>query len=299
MTLWAWLPLLLLDVAVPVPLPAQTAPPARALVTVGTLVIDALGTRTVDTDVALVPFGGTGLLIKRVPYAGPAVSFRLAVTAGHPQETGIPLTIAADVWSGEKSPAPPPSQVSHREEAVVISAEGSHLFEIDHDEGADRRIVLSLSARAATDLETSMPPAARPAGAVRFYIEVIRESGGQAAPPETQVLNTLVGLPVSYSSGVKVPGVSPRSARRFAGLSVSLTPERAQGDLITVKVELSGADFVDEARSRLEPISRVEFRTVSSGTRFEVMVELPSGSDPATPGIRPVSYRIGVVPTLE
>ncbi|HEY3175454.1 MAG TPA: hypothetical protein VGK94_06795 [Candidatus Polarisedimenticolia bacterium] len=292
-------PLFLLLAASTGPVAAQAPSPAsRALVTVRTLVIDSLGTRTVDTNLARVPFGGTGLLIRRVPYAGPPLSFRLAVTAGPPQEAGIALTIAADTWSGGGSTPPPGAQVSHREEATVVSSEGSYLFEIDHDEGADRRVVLSLSVRAASDEEMSIPPPAPISGTVRFQIEVTRECGGQSDPPDEQVLSTMVGLPVSYTSGMKVPAAVRGGERRFVGLSVTLTPERAQGDLITVRVELSGADFVDEARTRLEPIGLTESRTVSSGTRFELTVGLPSGS--AAPGaeVRPVSYRVVVVPTL-
>src|SRR5688572_14591622 len=105
--------------------PAPGPAPERALVVVRTLVMDALGTRTVDTDTARIPFGSRGLLIKRVPYAGPPLSYRLAVLAGPPQETGIPLTMTSEVWNGDAEVVPPPDQVAHREEATVLSAEGS------------------------------------------------------------------------------------------------------------------------------------------------------------------------------
>src|SRR5262249_14225535 len=104
--------------------------PTRALVTVRTLVIDGMGTRTVDTNTARVPFGSRGLLVKKVPYAGPPLSFRLTVLAQPPQETGIPLTLTADVWSGDTTGLPSPDQVSHREEANVVAAEASYLLEI-------------------------------------------------------------------------------------------------------------------------------------------------------------------------
>jgi len=49
----ALIPLVLVVGSLP---PGQQAP-SRALITVRTLVIDGMGTRTVDTDTARVPFG--------------------------------------------------------------------------------------------------------------------------------------------------------------------------------------------------------------------------------------------------
>ena len=274
--------------------------PTRALVTVRTLVIDGMGTRTVDTNTARVPFGSRGLLVKKVPYAGPPLSFRLTVLAQPPQETGIPLTLTADVWSGDTTGLPSPDQISHREEATVVAAEASYLFEIDHDAKTDRRIVLSVSARPIREADMLPAPAGDDEGQVQFLIDINRESGGTSAPPEAHLLNSMIGRPVTYLSGIKVPA-PPGGKPRFIGLSVTMTVEQAQGDLLSVKVELTGSDYVDEARTRLEPIDHTEVQTVATGTRFEVSVTVPA-PDPTHPapaaGIKPVVYRVGVIPTL-
>ena len=156
--------------------------PARALVVVRTLVIDGMGTRTVDTDSARVPFGSKGVLIKRVPYAGPPLSFRLAVLAGTPQDAGIPVTLSADVWSGDTSSLPRSEEISHREEATVIAPETSYLFEIDHDPKTDRRIVLSLTARPITEDELVPIRPVAESSPIQFLMEVTRQSGSETEP---------------------------------------------------------------------------------------------------------------------
>ena len=278
--------------------------PSRALVVVKTLVIDGMGTRTVDTDSARVPFGNKGVLIKRVPYAGPPVSFRLSVLAGPPQDTGIPVTLSADVWSGDTSTLPRPEEISHREEATVIAAETSYLFEIDHDAKTDRRIVLSLSARSITEDELVPIRPVAEGSPIQFLMEITRQSGGQTDPPDVHLLNTMVGQAVTYSSGIKMPdpGGGPP---KIIGLTVIMTAEQVQGNLVTVKVELSGYEFVDSKRSRIEPISHTEVQTVTFGERFETRVTVPtpdptadSVHSPPDPGLRPVTYSVGVTPLL-
>ena len=276
----------------------------RALITVRTLVIDALGTRTVDTDVARVPFGGTGLLIKKVPYGGPELSFRLAVTAGQPQEAGIAVNLSADIWSGDSSPIPPASRMSHREEATVLAAESTYLLELDHSEQSDRRILLSISARRASEREAVPPAPSSLMGTVHFEVEVTRESNGIADPVDAHAMSTMVGVAATYSSGLKIPGRSPKEASRFVGLGISITPEKTNGDLVTIRSELTGADFVDLERTQLVPIRLLDIRTVGSGTRFDLMVELvtpatepspPSSGERLTPR---VIYRIAITPRL-
>ena len=284
--------------------PAGQQAASRALITVRTLVIDGMGTRTVDTDTARVPFGHKGILTKKVPYAGPPLSYRLAVTAGPPQEAGIPLTLSTDVWTGDASPIPPDDRIDHREEATVVSPEGSYLLEVEHDDATDRRVMLSITARPIGENEElpAMPPADT-AGRVQFLLEISRQQGGVADPPDQQRLATIVGRPVTYSSGVILPGKAKQGAtsgERIAtvGLTVVLTAERASGDLVTVRLELSGADYVDEQRTRLEPLRHADVRTVTSGTTFEVVLTLPLATPEAAPGLRPVTYRIAVTPSL-
>jgi hypothetical protein len=278
--------------------------PARALVAVRTLVIDGMGTRTVDTDTARVPFGSKGVLIKRVPYAGPPLSFRLSVLAGSPQDTGIPITLSADVWSGDTSTLPRPEEISHREEATVIAPESSYLFEIDHDAKTDRRIVLSVSARPISEDELVPIRPVAEGSPIQFLMEVTRQSGGEAEAPDVHLLNTMVGQAVTYSSGIKMP--DPRGgSSKIIGLTVIMTAEQVQGSLVTVKVELSGFEFVDALHSKIEPISHTEVQTVTAGERFETRVTVPS-PDPAAdaahtapdPGVRPVTYTVGVTPML-
>jgi len=287
----------------PATMPAQA--PTRALVTVKTLVIDGMGTRTVDTDSARVPFGSKGLLMKRVPYAGPMLSFRLAVLAGAPQEAGLPLTRSAEIWSGDVSHPPPDPEVSRREEATVLAAESSYLFEIDHDLKTDRRIVLSVMARpiGEEDLTPSLSDGmTRGLVPVTFLIEVVRESGGVASDPDIHELSAMSGRQVTYSSGVRTPS-RPGAAAETIGLTVAITPEQIQGRLLTIKVELSGSEYVDEARTRVEPIRLTEVQTVSSGSRLEVHTTVPAqGAAPAAPPpkspLRPVTYRVTITPSL-
>lgn len=276
----------------------------RALVTVRTLVIDGLGTRTVDSDTARVPFGGKGILIKRVPYGGPPLSFRLTVQAGRPQPSGLSLTLSAEVWRGDADAAPSPHEISHREEATVVAPGSSYLFEIDHDPATDRRIVLSVGARPVGEESPGIQiPSALLTGEtrpVRLLVEMIRESAGRAEQPDVHILETMMGRPVSYSSGIRSAPVSGEP-ERFAGLTVTLTPERAQGDLVTIKVEMTGAEYMDEKRTRLEPFSRTEVRTVTTGTPFDLMLRLPpepAGGERAPEGTVRIIWTLLVTPEL-
>jgi hypothetical protein len=288
--------------------PAAPPPASRVLVVARTLVMDALGTRTVDTDRARIPPGSRGLLIKKVPYAGPPLSFRLSVLAGEPQEAGIPLTLATEVWSGE--PAGPGSgeQAARREEATVLSAEGSYLLELDHDPRSGRRIVLSLTARLEGPQDEEIPFPLTPAGpAVRFLLEVIREEAGRADPPDQRVLSSFAGQAITYSSEVRLPsrpGAPAGTAERTAGLSVILEAEQVQGELVSVRVDLSGAEFTDTGRTRLEPFHQEAIHTVPSGTSFDVSVSIPSAPPGASApaGVAdslPVRYLVRVTPFLE
>jgi len=285
----------------------------HALIEVRTLVIDGLGTRTVDTDRARVPFGSKGLLIRQVPYAGPPLSFRLSVLAGPPQEAGIPLTLAAEIWGGAVDDAPPQESISRREEATVVSPDASYLFEVDHDERTDRRVVLSISARPITGQEALMPPmAGQPARPVTFLISLVRQAGEVADLPDIHALTSLVGHPVTYSSGITIQrGPRPGAAKTDAaasptvGLTITLTAEQVLDRLITVKVRLSGADYVDAERTRLEPIDVTRVQTVTSGSPFEITARIPplpeegDETDRQEPGIRPVTYLVQVTATLD
>ena len=293
----------------PSPTTAAPEPLTRASIQVRTLVIDALGTRTVDTHAARVPFGHRGLIVRQVPYAGPPVSFRLRVTPGDPQSAGLPLTFITEVWSGEASPVPPPSRISFREEATVLSPESSYLLELYHEPRTDRRLLLSIKAHPIGEQEELIPPPpADKAGEILFLIEILKRRGDVVEPVDSHVLSTIVGRPVSYRSGIEVPdaqfpaeestGLVADRGTRVVGASVVLTPERAQGGLITVKLEFTGADFVDNQRTRIEPFELSEVRTVSSGSRFEAEVSVPGETDPREPGIIPVIYKVSVTTML-
>jgi len=299
----------------PIPSSDSSAEPAytRALIVVRTLVIDGMGTRTVDTDTARVPFGSRGLLIRQVPYAGPPLSFRLSILAGPPQEAGIPVTVAAEIWNGGVDNAPAPGVVARREEATVVSPDSSYLFEIDHDETNERRVVLSISARPITEEQSMMPPmplsSARP---VHFLIAVIRQVGDTVDPVDSHILTTLVGQAVTYSSGITVRsapgagGTGSETTSKTVGLTVTLTADQVLDSLITVKVRLSGADYVDAGRTMLEPIEMTTMTTVTSGSLFEITAKVPAApgdSLPAEPPpgveIRPVTYTVQVTPRLD
>src|SRR5262245_14297594 len=287
-----WIPVLAVAAAFSTSIHGTPAPD-RALITVRTLVIDALGTRTVDTDIARVPFGGTGLLIKKVPYGGPELSFRLAVTAGIPQEAGIAVSLSADIWSGNSSPIPPSNQVSHREEATVLAPESTYLLEIDHNEARDRRVMLSISARQASQDEDVAAPPPSHTSSVSFSVEVYRESHGVADPLDTRALSTMIGVAATYSSGVTIPGKSAKDPSRFVGLGISITPEKTSGDLVTLRSELTGADFVDTERKLLIPIRLLDIRTVASGDRFDLTVELAAPASP-DPHVDPASGPVDI-----
>jgi len=304
----AWWLLILATLQVAATTPRADAPATgvpqdvRALVHVRTLVIDSLGTRTVDADSARVPLGGKGLLLKRVPYAGPPLSYRLLVHAGIPVGGGLPVTLSAEIWSGDISDVPSRDEISRREEATVLSSESSFLLEIDHDARTDRRVLLSMTARALDASEPVDVPATAPIGRpLQFLIELTRESEGVAGLPDRHMLQTVVGRPATYSSGITPLGAEPGSASRFIGVSLTLTGERASGDLVTVKVEMSGAEFIDKSRSRIAPIHLVELRTTESGSTFELGVKVPQDPAPQAdpvPDPAPVAYRLLVTPTL-
>ncbi|MGH9869166.1 MAG: hypothetical protein ACREAA_13505 [Candidatus Polarisedimenticolia bacterium] len=268
---------------------SDTSPP-RAQVEVRALVIDPLGTRSVDTARARVPVGATGLLVRRVPYAGPPLSFRLRVKVGIPGTEGMPITMVSETWSGDTAGEPAEEAISRREETATLGPDSSYLMEIAHDPAADRRIVLSISARPASDAEDVPAVVPAPSGrAVSFLLEVIREQDGKVDPPDVQTLTSLVGLTVTYSSGVRLlaPG-GDTQGEGFVGLSVVLKAEQVQDRLVSVGVTLSGAEFADAERRRLQPFEHLAVRTVPSGAAFDVSVEIP-------PGVR---YQVRVTPSL-
>ena len=286
-----------------------------AEIMVRTLVIDPLGTRTVDTDSARVPVGSRGLLVKQVPYAGPPLSFRLSVLASEPQSAGIPLVVSSETWSGEVSSPPPADRMSRREEATVLGPESSYLLELDHDPRTDRRLVLSITAREG-DGRSVAPPSVYPTPrAVDFLLEVVREKGGVADPPDSHTLTSMVGRPVTYSSGIKYsgarkepaasapePGAADRTEPQVVGLAITLVAESAQASLVTVRMEITGAELVDERGGRLEPFSHRAVHTVDSGTRYETTLTVPqgapAGAERPDQALVPVKYWVAVTPTL-
>jgi hypothetical protein len=260
-------------------------------------VIDPMGTRTVSTDRARVPFGTRGLLVRAVPYAGPALAFRLAARPAPPTPEGIPLELEADVWSGAAEKPPPPESVAHRSEATTLAAEGS--LELEHDERARRRVVLSITARPIGE-EDEIPPDPEPAAArgVEIYLQIIRQAGPKAEEPITHNLTTIMGRSVSYSLTVRNVGATAGVSGQTVGGTIVVTPESWQGDLVTIKTELTGAEYLDEARSRIEPFKLSEVRTVRSGRPIDLSLMVPAAGTAIPEGGRQVTYSIIIVPTL-
>ena len=283
--------------------PARPAPPppapTRALIVVRTLVIDPMGTRTVSTDRARVPFGTRGLLVRGVPYAGPALAFRLAARPAQPTPEGIPLELQADIWSGAAEKPPPPASMAHRNEATTLAAEGSFLLELEHDEQARRRIVLSITARPIGE-QDELPPDPEPAAArgVEIYLQIIRQAGPKAEEPITHNLTTVMGRSVSYSLTVRNLSALPGVSGQTVGGTIVVTPESWQGDLVTIKTDMTGAEYLDEARSRVEPFRLSEVRTVRSGQPIDLSLMVPPADAAIPEGGRQVTYSIIIVPTL-
>jgi hypothetical protein len=259
-------------------------------------VVDALGTRTVDTHTARVPFGHTALLSSQVPYAGPPFSFRLDLGVSPPQPTGIPVRMVSRAWTGEPEDTGARSAPA-RDETTVLSLESSYLLELSYDQASERRILLSIKARPIGEDEAlPKPPAAGVAGRVRFLLEIARQRGEAADPVDIHELDSIVGRSVKYETGIRFPGGDPET---ILGTRVLLTPEGTQGDLVTVKLELSGAEAMGPDGQRVEPFRHTEIRTVSSGSRFEMKITVPAepSADDDT-GVIPVTYRIAVTTTL-
>ena len=268
-----------------------------ARITVKTIVIDALGTRTVDEDNALVPFGGRGLLLKQVPYGGPPVSYRLVVHIGPAEASGeVPVTLLADVWDGRVDEAPAAAGRSQRRESGRVGEGSSHLMELVYFEETDRRILVSVSLTPDDgDEPVDIASLLRPQGAVPvdFYIVLSRERGGVPEPPESYILTAIVGHPVTYSSQIRAAAGSGATT----GLSVTLTAEKARDGLVTVRVGLTGADYVDAERKRTLPIHHSSVHTVRSGFPLSVDVRLPPEKT-EDPTILPVVYRVTVTPSV-
>lgn len=277
------------------PPPADPDDAGQARLIVRTLVIDAIGTRTVDTDTARVPWGKTGLLLKQIPRVGPPLALRLSVAVQPPQETGIPVTLSTETWDGSIDSPPPASGISRREEATILSAESSYLLELEHDPVADRRIVLSLRAAVAAEGDHEIVPLSdlSEAGALRFALSITRESAGETSPVDNPSLLAMLGRPATYGSMV-------RRGSAAVGLTLTLTADRIQGDLVTIRAELSGAEYVDEAQTDLRPFSHQEFHTVTFGSPFGLVVtvpaELPGPASASGAKIRPVTWRVVVTP---
>jgi len=295
MTLPAMLP------AAPGDAPPQPVQQTRALIVVRTLVIDAMGTRTVATDRARVPFGTRGLLVRSVPYAGPAMAFRLAARPASPTPQGIPLEVEAEVWSGDASNPPTGEALARRSEQTTLAAEGSFLLELEHDEKARRRVVLSISARPIGEDE-ALPdePQGSTLRSVGIHMQIIRQAGPTADEPITHSLTTVMGRSVSYSFTVRRgTGARADGETQTVGGTIEVTPESWQGDLVTIRTEMTGAEYLDELRSRIEPFRLSAVRTVRSGQPLDLYLTVPADPAALPEGGRPVTYSIIIIPAME
>ncbi|MFQ5702154.1 MAG: hypothetical protein ACE5HU_09940 [Acidobacteriota bacterium] len=247
--------------------------PAQARIVVRTLVIDGLGTRTVDTNTAHVPFGSTGLLLRKVPYGGPPLSFRLFIRLETPRPDGIPLGMAADVWAGGIQAEGSVEAVSHRRASAIVADQTSYLLELYHEQGdalhGERRILLSIAVSPEDAQGVPAAPPPRSLRPVRFIMEIARREGARTKPFDKQILSGLFGHPVSYSWGVRSLDSKGRSPAK-TGLNVTLTPETWTAGLMTVKVVVSGIDYLDEDHALVGSIDQVDRHTVRSGVQFQV-----------------------------
>jgi len=278
-----------------------TAPQsAIAHLQVRTLVMDALGTRTVDVAVARVPYNSTGLLMRQVPYGGPPLSFRLLVKPETPSEEGIRLVMNTEVWSGGLDEGLSHS-LERREETAVIALDSSYLLELAHERaagsgsaGSERRVVLSITLSDEDD-PSGACPGTLPLRAVHFVFQMIRQNGPTVDPPETHVLSSLVGRPVSYSSSVMSLAAGADGA---AGLTFTLAAEGTQGELVTVRLRVSGFDYADESRTHLVAVAYESLHTVRSGSSFLVEVPVKPPDSAAAEGKPPVAWVLNVTPRL-
>ena len=291
--------ILIAVLAAPPALPEEQAPaPAVACLQVRTLVMDALGTRTVDVATARVPFNSTGLLMRQVPYGGPPLSFRLLVRPATPREDGIRLTMTTEVWSGGLEDGPADGGMERREEIGVIAPESSYLLELAHERAtatggaaSERRVVLSITV---SDREDPSQTDRGPLREVHFVFQMIRQNGPTVENPDTQSLSSLVGQAVSYSSRSVALGAA---SERAPGLTFTLAAEGTQGDLVTVRLRISGFDYADVERSRLAPVTYETLHTVRSGSSF--LVEVPVVEEDGPPEGKPaVTWVVNVTPRL-
>jgi hypothetical protein len=290
--------ILIAILAVPPALSEEQAPaPTIAYLQVRTLVMDALGTRTVDVSTARVPFNSTGLLMRQVPYGGPPLSFRLLVRPTTPTEDGIRLAMTTEVWSGGLNDGTD-AGMERREEIGDIAPDSSYLLELAHEratgtEGSasERRVVLSITV---SDQDESSKTDSGPLREVYFVFQMIRQNGPTVEFPNTQSLSSLVGRPVSYSSRSVALGAA---SEKSPGLTLTLEAEGTQGDLITVRLKVTGYDYADVERSRLAPVAYETFHTVRSGSSF--LVEVPVVEEDASPAGKPVvTWVVNVTPRL-
>jgi len=284
----------------PAPLPETAAPDgAVAHLVVRTLVMDALGTRTVDVAQARVPWNNTGLLMRQVPYGGPPLSFRLLVRPESPGSEGIRLSMTAQVWGGALEDDPG-DDVVRREETALIDLESSFLLELAHERssrddgaaGSERRVVLSITVSDRPDPALWAPA---PLREIHFLFQMIRQSGSEVDPPETHLLSSLLGRPVSYSSrAIALSGTGEPQ-----GLTFTLSAEESQGSLVTVRLRVTGFDYADADRSRLVPVNHESLHTVRSGSSFLVEVPVGEALPEGEPGGRPAAaWVLNVTPRL-
>ena len=280
----------------------EVASPRSAIahLQVRTLVMDALGTRTVDVAVARVPYNSTGLLMRQVPYGGPPLSFRLLVRPETPSEEGIRLVMNTEVWSGGLDEGLSDS-LERREETAVIALDSSYFLELAHERttrsgsaGSERRVVLSITLSDEDD-PSGAYPGTLPLRAVHFVFQMIRQNGPEVDPPETHVLSSLVGRPVSYSSSVISLAAGADGA---PGLTFTLAAEGTQGDLVTVRLRVSGFDYADENRTHLVAVAYESLHTVRSGSSFLVEIPVNPPDSAAAEGKPPVAWVLSVTPRL-
>ncbi len=261
------------------------------------LLMSADGTALLSEHRALVPEGGTGLLMENLDLEGLPGSVQIQMSPAKILEAPAPegsagaqepaaideapvrVSLRVDLWESAADAAAgrPPSETNL--ESLDLTPGISGLTQLAEDPGRGRRLVLSLSWLLEPD---TAPPRPEPIPAqparIDFRLEVYRGTEKARELLESHHLMALERTPVTWETRWKRP--LPRDdgrglAYRDEGLTLRLLPVLTRAGWISVEASLSALLYSEGDAEPLR-LSSSATRTGPLGIPFEISLDLPA-----------------------
>lgn len=260
------------------------------------LMMSADGTTLLSEHRALVPEGGTGILMENLDIEGfpgsvqiqmsPAKILEAPVPEGsagaqEPAGTEAPVRVGlrVDLWESAADAAAGRAPRETNLESLDLLPGISGLMQLAEDTGRGRRLVLSLSWLLEPDTAPLVPePIPAQPARINFRLEVYRGADKARELLESHHLMGLERNPVTWETRWKRP--LPRDdgqglAYRDEGLTLRLLPVLTRSGWISVEASISALLYSEGDAEPLR-LSSSATRTVPLGIPFEVSLDLPA-----------------------